>query len=214
MLHKYLKTAQYTVVKKKSVKIDNSYIEFLCLPAKIYMTAVYLKEDFFMWKCDKTFLSANNIWMPVMQKGENTCIGNFAIHDFEDIKVMPIMVEQNSTKQLSAALPPRGRQVAKYINRRILFYVIQSQIPYLISILCGKFHCRNKYWYVRDMIQIHFSVLTVPIRYVYFPIQDKLKSVTVFGAGLLVGTALAVIIPEGINAMYTSGGRYIYNTAI
>lgn len=28
---------------------------------------------------------------------------------------------------------------------------------------------------------------------------------TVFGAGLLVGTALAVIIPEGINAMYTSG---------
>lgn len=46
-----------------------------------------------MWKCDKTFLSANNIWMPVLQKGENTCIGNFAIHDFEDIKVMPIMVE-------------------------------------------------------------------------------------------------------------------------
>lgn len=35
--------------------------------------------------------------------------------------------------------------------------------------------------------------------------EDKLKSVTVFGAGLLVGTALAVIIPEGINAMYTSG---------
>ena len=30
---------------------------------------------------------------------------------------------------------------------------------------------------------------------------------TVFGAGLLVGTALAVIIPEGINAMYTSGGQ-------
>lgn len=35
--------------------------------------------------------------------------------------------------------------------------------------------------------------------------EDKLKFVTVFGAGLLVGTALAVIIPEGINAMYTSG---------
>lgn len=35
--------------------------------------------------------------------------------------------------------------------------------------------------------------------------EEKLKSVTVFGAGLLVGTALAVIIPEGINAMYTSG---------
>lgn len=31
--------------------------------------------------------------------------------------------------------------------------------------------------------------------------QDKLKLVTVLGAGLLVGTALAVIIPEGIHAM-------------
>lgn len=63
------------------------------------------------------------------------------------------------------------------------------------------------------MIQGHFSVLTVPVRYFYFPFQDKLKSVTVFGAGLLVGTALAVIIPEGINAMYTSGGRCIYYTS-
>lgn len=31
--------------------------------------------------------------------------------------------------------------------------------------------------------------------------EDKLKLVTVLGAGLLVGTALAVIIPEGIHAM-------------
>lgn len=36
--------------------------------------------------------------------------------------------------------------------------------------------------------------------------QEKLKLVTVLGAGLLVGTALAVIIPEGVNAMYNSGG--------
>lgn len=41
----------------------------------------------------------------------------------------------------------------------------------------------------------------------FFTLKDKLKFVTVFGAGLLVGTALAVIIPEGINAMYTSGGK-------
>lgn len=31
--------------------------------------------------------------------------------------------------------------------------------------------------------------------------QDKLKKVTVFGAGLLVGTALAVIIPEGVKSL-------------
>lgn len=33
--------------------------------------------------------------------------------------------------------------------------------------------------------------------------EEKLKVVTVFGAGLLVGTALAVIIPEGIRALYS-----------
>ncbi|GFN96556.1 Zinc transporter zip9-like [Plakobranchus ocellatus] len=35
--------------------------------------------------------------------------------------------------------------------------------------------------------------------------EDKLKLVTVLGAGLLVGTALAVIIPEGVHAMYVNG---------
>lgn len=33
--------------------------------------------------------------------------------------------------------------------------------------------------------------------------EEKLKVITVFGAGLLVGTALAVIIPEGIRALYS-----------
>lgn len=33
-------------------------------------------------------------------------------------------------------------------------------------------------------------------------IQEKLKFVTVLGAGLLVGTALTVIIPEGIRSLY------------
>lgn len=33
--------------------------------------------------------------------------------------------------------------------------------------------------------------------------EEKLKVVTIFGAGLLVGTALAVIIPEGIRALYS-----------
>ncbi|KAL8621488.1 hypothetical protein ACOMHN_058249 [Nucella lapillus] len=36
--------------------------------------------------------------------------------------------------------------------------------------------------------------------------EEKLKLVTVLGAGLLVGTALAVIIPEGVHAMYSAGG--------
>ncbi|KAM7346867.1 zinc/iron regulated transporter-related protein 102B [Cochliomyia hominivorax] len=35
--------------------------------------------------------------------------------------------------------------------------------------------------------------------------EKKLKFVTVLGAGLLVGTALTVIIPEGIRSLYTEG---------
>lgn len=35
--------------------------------------------------------------------------------------------------------------------------------------------------------------------------EKKLKLVTVLGAGLLVGTALTVIIPEGIRSLYTEG---------
>lgn len=37
-----------------------------------------------------------------------------------------------------------------------------------------------------------------------FSFQDKLQLVSVLGAGLLVGTALAVIIPEGIRALFNS----------
>lgn len=34
-------------------------------------------------------------------------------------------------------------------------------------------------------------------------LQRKIQLFTIFGAGLLVGTALAVIIPEGVDAMYS-----------
>ena len=41
--------------------------------------------------------------------------------------------------------------------------------------------------------------------------QEKLKLVTVLGAGLLVGTALAVIIPEGVHTLYeTQSGMSTY----
>lgn len=32
--------------------------------------------------------------------------------------------------------------------------------------------------------------------------QKRLRMVSILGAGLLVGTALAVIIPEGVHALY------------
>ena len=35
-----------------------------------------------------------------------------------------------------------------------------------------------------------------------FSFQERLKLVTVLGAGLLCGTALAVIVPEGVHALY------------
>lgn len=41
--------------------------------------------------------------------------------------------------------------------------------------------------------------------------EEKLKIVTVFGAGLLVGTALTIIIPEGIRALYSEGHSHGMN---
>ncbi|CAB3992066.1 zinc transporter ZIP9 isoform X1 [Paramuricea clavata] len=38
--------------------------------------------------------------------------------------------------------------------------------------------------------------------------ESKLHMVTVLGSGLLVGTALAVIIPEGVNALYEEGSYH------
>lgn len=42
--------------------------------------------------------------------------------------------------------------------------------------------------------------------------DEKLKVVTVFGAGLLVGTALTVIIPEGIRALYSGDVHVIVSS--
>ena len=43
---------------------------------------------------------------------------------------------------------------------------------------------------------------------IYLFLQEKLKLVSVLGAGLLVGTALAVIIPEGVHTLYmTENGK-------
>ena len=39
-----------------------------------------------------------------------------------------------------------------------------------------------------------------------FVFQDKLQLVSVLGAGLLVGTALSVIIPEGVRVLFTASG--------
>lgn len=37
---------------------------------------------------------------------------------------------------------------------------------------------------------------------VWFCEQKRLRMISILGAGLLVGTALAVIIPEGVHALY------------
>ena len=55
-----------------------------------------------------------------------------------------------------------------------------------------------------------FSLLK-PYHCMSLCVQDKLKLVTVLGAGLLVGTALAVIIPEGVHTLYdTQTGELIW----
>lgn len=39
---------------------------------------------------------------------------------------------------------------------------------------------------------------------IFMCLQEKLRVVSVFGSGLLVGAALAVIIPEGVHMLYES----------
>ncbi|KAK9876291.1 hypothetical protein WA026_012588 [Henosepilachna vigintioctopunctata] len=54
------------------------------------------------------------------------------------------------------------------------------------------------------LLWLILSTLMGPLLAGAFPFflqEDKLKKITVFGAGLLIGTALAVIIPEGIRAL-------------
>jgi zinc transporter 9 len=38
-------------------------------------------------------------------------------------------------------------------------------------------------------------------------LKNKMKHITILGAGLLIGTALAVIIPEGIHTLYANHPR-------
>ena len=40
-------------------------------------------------------------------------------------------------------------------------------------------------------------------------VQSVLRKVTTFGAGLLIGTALIVIIPEGMESLFGAGKRLI-----
>lgn len=44
--------------------------------------------------------------------------------------------------------------------------------------------------------------------------EEKLKVVTVFGAGLLVGTALTVIVPEGVRALYDDRGTHVVTNQV
>lgn len=60
---------------------------------------------------------------------------------------------------------------------------------------------------------VYYMFVTI-LHDIYF-LQDKLQLVSILGAGLLVGTALAVIIPEGIRALFSGGitnGKEIYST--
>ncbi|KAL1128918.1 hypothetical protein AAG570_013452 [Ranatra chinensis] len=55
-----------------------------------------------------------------------------------------------------------------------------------------------------SIVMLVGSYLSGSIPLVMAMSEAKLQLVSVFGAGLLVGTALAVIIPEGINSLFSS----------
>lgn len=51
------------------------------------------------------------------------------------------------------------------------------------------------------VVQVRFGDMA-PGSFPFF--QSRLRLITVLGAGLLVGTALAVIIPEGVQSIYSA----------
>ena len=56
---------------------------------------------------------------------------------------------------------------------------------------------------MRENNQAHLNACQILFDSPAFPLsEDRLHVVSVLGAGLLIGTALAVIIPEGVNALY------------
>lgn len=53
--------------------------------------------------------------------------------------------------------------------------------------------------------EIHTLLKKYTYSIVYFFRQRNMRSVSIGGAGLIVGTALSVIIPEGVHAIYDNG---------
>ena len=54
------------------------------------------------------------------------------------------------------------------------------------------------------MLKFYLLFLTKTVFLFFCFKQKRLRMVSILGAGLLVGTALAVIIPEGVHALYES----------
>ena len=44
--------------------------------------------------------------------------------------------------------------------------------------------------------------------------QSKIRLISVFGAGLLIGTAFAVVVPEGIDALHSSVSKEGWSIAV
>ena len=64
------------------------------------------------------------------------------------------------------------------------------------------------YLFILYILFILLSNLSIEI------FQNKLRLLTIFGSGILVGTALSVIIPEGVNAIYASAHSMITSNCI
>lgn len=55
------------------------------------------------------------------------------------------------------------------------------------------------------------SSLRLILHYSFFLLQSKIRTLSVFGAGILMGTALCVIIPEGVNSIYETSYHPIHH---
>lgn len=85
--------------------------------------------------------------------------------------------------------------------------IIHEADPILFSLAIVDFGLTNEQSlvlmrYFRNLFPFFHQSFQQFFCFVLFSFQERLKLVTVLGAGLLCGTALAVIVPEGVHALY------------
>ncbi|MGH0157273.1 UNVERIFIED_CONTAM: hypothetical protein FKN15_063358 [Acipenser sinensis] len=108
------------------------------------------------------------------------------------VKMWRLLIYETEAKKIGLTL--MERRIRPWINKKIIEYIGEEEAT-LVDFVCSKVMAHGTPQGILDdvaMVSFRFNLI----------FKEKLKLVTVLGAGLLCGTALAVIIPEGVHVLY------------